>query len=300
VTLATINFNQRDFGPEIEKGSVSFVGGFSPLLASSVKEVLLESEENLTSGSRGRLHWVESGNFSFVQCVDVINDLSDIEIITQTIYQELLGLIPELKNQNLIRFWNCVPDINSGDGDAEVYKRFCSGRLSGFENCGFSPSDFPAASALGGHQSILTIHMLTSRVAGRHRGNPLQVHAFDYPREYGRSSPSFARSTEVSIEGRESLLIVSGTASIRGHETLHVDDVAAQTYLSIDNIDVLLRQSEKTINSLISSRVYIRREADLEAIKQIVEERLPTGERVYLQADICRSNLLVELECIAQ
>lgn len=300
MALANIEFNRGNDCPELDTGPASFVGGFAPLLGESLNECLFVSEENLISGSRGRLHWVESDNFSLVQCVQEVDDLNKIENITQTMYQELLGLIPDLRNQNLIRFWNCVPSINSGNGDSEVYKRFCSGRLTALVKFGFSPTEFPAASALGGHQSILTIHMLLSRVAGRHHGNPLQVNAYDYPHQYGSSSPSFARCTEVSFEGRETFLIVSGTASIRGHETLHLDDVAAQTHLSIDNIDVLLRQCEKTLNSLISLRVYIRRESDLETIRQIVDQRLPAGGRVYLRADICRSNLLVELECIAQ
>lgn len=300
MTLATIQFNRGNLSPKLGKSPASFVGGFFPLLEESAKEILFASEENLISGSHGRLQWVEGDNFSLVQCVQEVNDLNEIEIITQTIYQELLGLIPDLRNQNLIRFWNCVPSINSGNGDSEVYKSFCSGRLAGFVTSGFSPTEFPAASALGGHQPRLIIHMLLSRVAGRHLGNPLQVHAYNYPRQYGSSSPSFARSTEVSFEENETFLIVSGTASIRGHETLHVDDVAAQTHLSIDNIDILLHQSEKTMNRLISLRVYIRRESDLETIKHIVDERLPVGDRLYLQADICRSNLLVELECIAQ
>ena len=299
MALATIRFDTTGDVKVSEPTSV-FSGGFAPVNCDYSYESLLEKERVISAGSSGMCHWVQGRDFTLVECSQEVSELESIGDVASQFYETLLNLIPRLDHQNLVRFWNCVPHINCGDGDLEVYKRFCAGRLAGFQMADIADYQFPAASALGHKSQRLTTHMLLSGFDVEHHENPLQINAFEYPPQYGKSSPSFARATQVFTSNQKSMLFVSGTASIRGHETLHLGDVSAQTTLSIDNIEVLLKQANKVTDDISSLRVYIRNADDVSVVMAMVNDRMPRGSRSFLHADICRSVLLVEIECIAQ
>src|SRR5204862_4731485 len=118
------------------------------------------------------------------------------------------------------------------EDDTEHYKRFSTGRHDALIAAGFAKSDFPAACAVGMRGGNLAIHFLASRERGRNVENPRQVSAYDYPRQYGVRSPSFARAT-VAADGS---VFISGTASVVGHETLRIGDVGAQCEETIANL----------------------------------------------------------------
>jgi chorismate lyase / 3-hydroxybenzoate synthase len=135
--------------------------------------------------------------------------------------------------------------------------------------------------------------------------NPRQVSAYDYPREYGTHSPAFSRATLLRQSGSVTLFI-SGTASIVGHRSLHVDDTAAQTRETLANIQALLAEANGvapgarfTLEAL-ACKVYVRRPGDLPVIQTELAAALgPEARILYLQADICRQDLLVEIEATA-
>jgi len=299
MALARIQFDTNSEVKVRDSTSV-FSGGFTPVNGDYSYESLLAKESVVSAGSSGIYHWVQGRDFTLVECSQEVSELESIGDVASHFYVTLLNLIPTLDHQNLVRFWNCIPHINYGDGDHEVYKRFCAGRLAGFQMADIADCQFPAASALGHKSQRLTTHMLLSGFDVEHHENPLQINAFEYPPQYGNSSPSFARATEVFTSNPKPMLFVSGTASIRGHETFYLGDVSAQTTLSIDNIEVLLKQANKVIDDIASLRVYIRDADDVSVVMAMVNDRMPKGSRSFLQADICRSDLLVEIECIAQ
>lgn len=274
-----------------------FRGVFSNLDAEHAVDLQLPAVSIEDSGEWRSNRWVRGGGFTFAEQSRLVSDDDAIEAVTMEIYRDLLAFRAEQTSAHLIKFWNFVPHINRGAGDLEIYKRFSSGRLAGFRLAGISEDEFPAASALGHKGDFLTVHMLLSDKPGVHKTNPLQIDAFRYPAQYGSSSPSFARATEVTGPCGRRLVWISGTASIRGHESLHVGDVIAQTQLSLENVGILLEQSNKTRDDVQSLRVYLRHAEDLQAVRSLVDEALPSGNRVFLQADICRAELLVEIEC---
>jgi len=53
------------------------------------------------------------------------------------------------------------------------------------------------------------------------------------------------------------------------------------------------------LNNLECVRVYVKRPAELEAIRQVCERRLPEVPMLYTIADVCRPELLVEIEGVA-
>ena len=46
-------------------------------------------------------------------------------------------------------------------------------------------------------------------------------------------------------------------------------------------------------------RIYVKRKEDIEAVKEYMETHYPTAMKHYLVADVCRPELLVEIEGIA-
>lgn len=98
-------------------------------------------------------------------------------------------------------------------------------------------------------------------------------------------------------------LFVSGTASIVGHETRHRGDAAAQTAESLANIGAVVDEANRLLGASrfalgqLTFKVYVRRPGDLAAIAaQIKRSAACEAPIVYLQADVCREDLLVEIE----
>ena len=159
----------------------------------------------------------------------------------------------------------------------------------------------PAACALGLAGGPLSIAFLAGSTPAVPIENPRQVSAYHYPAEYGPRSPTFSRAALVYPPGQE-LLFISGTASIVGHQSVHPGDVVAQTRESMDNVAVVLEQSNlhsrsggHTLGSL-SYRVYIRHAADTSRVQAVMAERVGAAPVVCVRADVCRAELLVEVE----
>jgi enamine deaminase RidA (YjgF/YER057c/UK114 family) len=136
--------------------------------------------------------------------------------------------------------------------------------------------------------------------------NPRQTSAYHYPPKFGRHSPIFSRACVLS-ESAGTNLFVSGTSSIVGHETVHRGNVAAQTTETMANINAVLDECNRAVGTACYSldrlkfKVYVRQPADLESIKRTMAGLLrPSTSVVYLQADVCREDLLVEIEATGE
>ena len=223
---------------------------------------------------------------------------------TVAAYEEIFALLGETQHRHLIRVWNYLPEINGeADGD-ERYRHFNSARRTAFRSSGRSTvGTVPAASALGSPAgSPISIYFLASRAPPTMIENPRQTSAYFYPPKFGADSPIFSRACVLGESGGTNLF-VSGTASILGHETVHRGDVVAQTHESLANIDALLNEANRIVGSRrysldgLKFKVYVREPADLVDIEAALAASLPpTTSIVYLQADVCREELLVEIE----
>lgn len=188
----------------------------------------------------------------------------------------------------------------------ECYRRFCRARHEAFET--FYEElipNLPATSVLGMSGTDVQMVFLAGRRSPYHYENPRQVSAYHYPQEYGPKSPLFARATLVRWN-REDTLFISGTASIVGHESQHWGDARAQVEEILRNIEALITHVAQSIRvaapglgGIRHLRVYLRNPSDLGAVRQIIQRRLGTrAQVVYLQAGICRRELLVEIEAL--
>jgi enamine deaminase RidA (YjgF/YER057c/UK114 family) len=229
---------------------------------------------------------------------------SPLHQATTQAYREICATLDAENYPYLLRVWNYLPDINRDSHGTERYRQFNTARQQVLRECGRSlAGNVPAASALGAaSDSPVVVYFLAGRTAPTFLENPRQVSAYHYPQQYGRHSPVFSRATLLRHSGGVALLI-SGTASIVGHRSLHIGDTAAQTRETLANIEALLAEANRVARgarfelAALALKVYVRRPADLPVIKAELAAALGAGTKViYLQADICRQDLLVEIE----
>ena len=229
-----------------------------------------------------------------------------IDALTFDIYGRLLRGVAHAGYPHILRIWNYVPHIHEASAGIDRYMLFCKGRAEAFAaHYGHEFSHrLSAASAVGCPGDALVVHMLASREPGCPIENPRQIAAHRYPERYGPKSPSFARGT-VSGPSWAGTVFVSGTASIVGHESLFPGDPARQTEETMRNIEAVLDEGGVPGRGgplgerLESLRVYVRFPEQQEVIRAAV--LATTGRAVptaWLQAEVCREELLVEIEAI--
>jgi enamine deaminase RidA (YjgF/YER057c/UK114 family) len=142
--------------------------------------------------------------------------------------------------------------------------------------------------------------------------NPLQVAAHIYSKrvliddaaDAVKSTPKSERAKLIETE-RGAICFVSGTAAIRGEESVDASSAKMQTVRTIENIEYLVSKenlerfgSKPYDLKCVYLQVYIKHEEDYADVRKVVEEHYPQVAVVYSLADVCRSELLVEIEGI--
>lgn len=110
---------------------------------------------------------------------------------------------------------------------------------------------------------------------------------------------TFERGTTIEYGDRRHVFI-SGTASIdnRGR-TLYSMDIQAQTERMFENVEALLTEAGAGFGDLAHVIVYLRDMADYGVVKRLVNSKLPEVPQVFVLAPVCRTQWLVEMECMA-
>lgn len=266
--------------------------GLRPLSHETACEVWGTSAPTAT-GRHGAVVWRADGRLLFGHAAVPID--GDAAQITNDLYREIFDCVGHSEFPHLLRIWHYLPRINDGAGDGEHYKRFCLGRARAFDERPGCLAGLPAGTAIGTRAgNELLIYFIAAREPGRQIENPRQISAFDYPRRYGPREPLFSRAVVWSQDG-DARLLISGTASIVGHESRHAGDLEAQLHEVWRNLECLRERAGAT--RPLALRIYVRREADYPAIRDFLAARLdPDVVTLYLHADICRAELLVEIE----
>ena len=229
-------------------------------------------------------------------------ETGDLVADTKQAYTDLIAQVRASTHPYLIRIWNYFADINQGDEDAERYRQFCVGRAQAADAAFNNPP--PAATAIGSSRPDgLHVIALCANKPAVALENPRQTPAWQYPRQYGKVSPGFSRGAVLNAGTAAPILLASGTASIVGHASVHVGDVAEQCRESLRNLRALLDQGEKNSNARFefsgcsTLRVYIRDPQQQHAVRAVFEASgIPLEHIVYLHGEVCRRELAVELE----
>ncbi|MCA8997799.1 MAG: hypothetical protein KDA80_12460 [Planctomycetaceae bacterium] len=224
--------------------------------------------------------------------------------------------------RDVVRAWIYQGGITALQGEVERYRELNRARADFFHEqeslghmavCRDGRMFYPASTGIGtlGRGLVLSCMALrTDRDDVRllPLENPQQTSAFNYAKTFSAKSPKFSRAMAVVI-GDYITTWVSGTASILQSESVHLGDVEKQTEQTIDNIENLigaenfaahgLPRGGARLTDLAKIRVYVKHPDDLETCRAICEKRFGSMPAVYAQADVCRSNLLVEIEGVA-
>ncbi len=218
-----------------------------------------------------------------------------------------------------VRFWNQIPGIHTQMGDGiNRYMAFNSARFAAFHEWfgGESALHRAIATATGiGHEGQdLVIDALAADRPGLHVQNPRQRRPFSYSDRYGPFPPCFARATITSCGAVGPRVLIGGTASVRGEESMHIGDLPAQTAETFCNLASLVRASMAASCGVVSesgdveilaafesARVYYSQHRRGEDVRSLVEQYLShLSDIEYLRADICRPELLIEIEGVAR
>ncbi len=265
------------------------------------------SAEPLEAGREGAIRYREGASLLF-GCVSVdetpaIGGKTPLQAATEAAYASVFALLDARGYRDVLRFWNYFPAINAESHGSERYRQFNVGRQDAFLAHGHAViGGVPAACALGSVAGRLHLAFLAARAPVVGVENPRQVSAYHYPSAYGPRSPTFSRAGLVRL-GAQPMLFISGTASIVGHETLHRGDAAAQTCESLRNIAAVLAEAARQARGAgfsldaLAYKVYVRHAEDLPAVREAFARVVGADVvAVFLQADVCRADLLVEIE----
>lgn len=228
-----------------------------------------------------------------------------LQAASEEAYHRIFRLLDTQKLPHLWRIWNYMADINAVTHGLERYRQFNIGRQDAFiAHHRSATGNVPAACALGLAGGPLSIAFLAGATPAVPLENPRQVSACEYPAEYGPRTPLFSRAALVHPPGQE-ILFVSGTASIVGYQTVHPDDVAGQCREAMANIAAVVAEANRAARSRsfaldeLVYRVYVRHAADFPVIRDTLVPQLGGADVLYVQADICRADLLLEIEAMA-
>ncbi|MCK5902619.1 MAG: hypothetical protein KAG28_05665 [Cocleimonas sp.] len=299
--LAAIRFASIASAENTDKPLFSV--GLPNLALSNVVEVWYSDEPIKTTALNGiQIAYNDDILFGHLLLDDTAYE--DMTAASNAAYRLILETLKTLDYPYLLRLWNYFAAINEDQGDLERYKQFCLGRQQTLDQTGGFMYPPPAATAIGTSNGHLQIYFVAAKNAGLQLENPRQTSAFLYPPQYGPVSPAFSRATVKKWQDTTHLYI-SGTASIVGSKTCHKGDVEQQLNETLRNIEALVHHGNNTLDlpiqcftDLSHLKVYLRDLLMLPIVEEVLIRRygrqLPLV--LFLQGDVCRSDLLVEIE----
>lgn len=149
--------------------------------------------------------------------------------------------------------------------------------------------------------------LLTKLPKGRPPVSKRAISAPQVLNEAGEYGSAFTRGLRVDLPGGITHLIISGTASVgENGETLYPGDFRAQLWRTYRNITELLKSEGATWHDVVRTTCYLRDiERDYDEFNRVRNEFYralgldPFPASTGIQARICRSDLLVEIEALA-
>lgn len=245
--------------------------------------------------------------------------LNDTRKAAEAAFEQMREILEaeKMSFDNIVRQWNFIGDILEVKNDIQNYQTFNEVRSENYHKYR-SVHSYPAATGVGMKHGGVKLDFCAVKAEGSLKiiaiDNPDQIRPYDYSQKIlkGRPAgskgvnqpPQFERAVFITYD-MESTLFVSGTASIIGQDTIGIDDVERQTIVTLENISKLTDptrighltgNTDINAGSLILLRVYIKKRDDFPGVKAICKEHFPNVPTIYIEADICRDNLLVEIE----
>ena len=224
--------------------------------------------------------------------------------------------------ENIVRTWFYLGGITEPEGDTRRYQELNRARADFYQDIHFCPllvsanaprGVYPASTGIGmsGEGLVTSCVALETKRNGAFLvplENPQQTPAYAYHPRFSNQSPKFTRAMALVLDNYVTTW-VSGTASIVNAESRHPNDIEKQTEQAIENIERLIAAENFALHGLNGAgaslrdmakvRIYLKRPDDFAKCKAICERRFGPVPAIYAVADVCRPELLVEIEGVA-
>lgn len=273
---------------------------------------------NLMVVQHDGLRWVYCG------AIHPAQSLASVHEQTLDALQRLRGALTRAGCgfESVIRTWFYLGSITGREGRTQRYKELNRARTDFYRGIQFYSSllaaasphaVYPASTGIGASGNGLVIGctaLLTERddVFLVPLENPQQTPAYKYHSRYSPQSPKFSRAIALVTPDYVTTW-VSGTASIVDSESKYAGQIEKQTEQTIDNIEKLISPDNfraqavpgagASLQEMAKLRVYIKRHEDYAKCREVCERRFGAVPTIYAVADVCRPELLVEIEGVA-
>ena len=221
---------------------------------------------------------------------------------------------------DIIRQWNYIERITENadynNSVSQHYQIFNDVRTKYYQKARFE-NGFPAATGIGMDFGGITIDFIAATTESKKAiigvKNPVQLDAYNYSKEvlaennamsdFCKTTPKFERA-KVLITPEGKWLFVSGTAAITGEMSSKESCIEQQTEMTIHNILELISRENLQKHGIDCEeevtpdylRAYIKYKSDIPQVKQICRKYFPLVPIAFVVADICRPELLIEIE----
>jgi len=204
---------------------------------------------------------------------------------------------------DVVRTWFYISDI------LKWYDIFNKSRNHTYDQFGILPRGndkplvLPASTGIGGNNlfgtkavaDILAIH--SSKKTRAKTGRKVERLLNSGQKEAFLYGSAFSRGISIKTKGT-TIARLSGTASIdKQGQTENVGNVSRQVEYTLNKIESLLEPIGGDFKDTIAAMAFVKHASDTSIVKKILKKRL--GEDfpcVYMVADVCRDDLLFELE----
>ncbi len=257
----------------------------------------------------------EGGEMLFVEGIPAADFAASVAQQSGEVFAKLDALLAKhgFAVDDIVRQWNYIGSIVSYKGSKQNYQEFNDAR-SAYYAKGQWQNGYPAATGIGAEGEGIIVGGIAFKCEGCifPIDNPLQVAAHVYSKRVlvdddanaVKSTPKFERAKLIERAGG-ACCFVSGTAAIRGEESVDASSAAMQTVRTIENIEHLVSK-ENLVRfgckpyelKYVRLHVFVKEAKDYDAVREVVEKAYPHIPVVYSIADVCRQELLVEIEGI--
>lgn len=289
----------------------------------SIEIYTLDESAEILIEERGAICYgrIENDNESmiFVEGIPASDFTQSVRLQSQEVFEKLDNLLSsyDFKVDDIVRQWNYIGDIVAYRDSKQNYQEFNDARSIYYKN-GEWKNGYPAATGIGASCNGIIV----GGIAFKEKkpgvkvifpiDNPLQIAAHVYSKRVlvdddnnaMKSTPKFERAKLIET-ANGAYCFVSGTAAIRGEESVDASSAELQTIKTIENIEYLVSKENlvrfgcKPYNLKYAKiLVFIKNAEDYEEVKSVVAKAYPNIPIAYTIADVCRRELLVEIEGI--
>ena len=214
------------------------------------------------------------------------------------------------KASDIYRQWNYLPGITVLNDGSQNYQEFNDARSIFYSTADWA-GGYPAATGIGTSAGSVTVELCAIKgegITSRPIDNPLQIAAHNYSQQVldGKVIEQLSERTTPKFERARLLgntVHISGTAAIKGECSNPSTVTVEQAAETMEIMDRLVSKENIPVDNNGSQydllRVYVKRECDIPAVREYMELHYPGVQKHYVVADVCRPELLIEIEGVA-